>query len=97
MRFKKTLLVLAMAGPASAVAAYPEPDSDPVDQQRAMASQLFTPTVSSHALSPQASKPITTQLSTVVVTAAAPLEPRRSEEHTSELQSRENLVCRLLL
>src|SRR5690606_10927516 len=26
----------------------------------------------------------------------APLEPR-SEEHTSELQSRENLVCRLLL
>src|SRR5579883_2414758 len=26
---------------------------------------------------------------------AAP--PRRSEEHTSELQSRENLVCRLLL
>src|SRR5690606_41508942 len=28
----------------------------------------------------------------------APLgEPPRSEEHTSELQSRENLVCRLLL
>src|SRR5690606_41242996 len=29
----------------------------------------------------------------------APLKqkPRRSEEHTSELQSRENLVCRLLL
>src|SRR5690606_40816763 len=26
-----------------------------------------------------------------------PLELRRSEEHTSELQSRENLVCRLLL
>src|SRR5690606_39920775 len=25
------------------------------------------------------------------------LEIRRSEEHTSELQSRENLVCRLLL
>src|SRR5690606_17770988 len=25
------------------------------------------------------------------------LEPERSEEHTSELQSRENLVCRLLL
>src|SRR5690606_41720611 len=24
-------------------------------------------------------------------------EPTRSEEHTSELQSRENLVCRLLL
>src|SRR5690606_41864978 len=26
-----------------------------------------------------------------------PLAPLRSEEHTSELQSRENLVCRLLL
>ena len=26
-----------------------------------------------------------------------PLEPGRSEEHTSELQSRINLVCRLLL
>src|SRR5690606_40275590 len=26
-----------------------------------------------------------------------PPRPRRSEEHTSELQSRENLVCRLLL
>src|SRR5690606_40927603 len=25
------------------------------------------------------------------------LGPKRSEEHTSELQSRENLVCRLLL
>src|SRR5690606_39491089 len=31
-------------------------------------------------------------------TAAAVARPgRRSEEHTSELQSRENLVCRLLL
>src|SRR5690606_41357685 len=28
---------------------------------------------------------------------AGRLEERRSEEHTSELQSRENLVCRLLL
>src|SRR5690606_40690207 len=28
---------------------------------------------------------------------AEPSPPRRSEEHTSELQSRENLVCRLLL
>src|SRR5215475_2773324 len=27
----------------------------------------------------------------------APVAARRSEEHTSELQSRENLVCRLLL
>src|SRR2546422_6943503 len=30
-------------------------------------------------------------------TAAAPLAPVRSEEHTSELQSRLHLVCRLLL
>src|SRR5215475_12062511 len=29
--------------------------------------------------------------------SAAPSRGRRSEEHTSELQSRENLVCRLLL
>src|SRR5690606_40721421 len=29
--------------------------------------------------------------------ACASTAPRRSEEHTSELQSRENLVCRLLL
>src|SRR5690606_39846827 len=29
--------------------------------------------------------------------ASASAAPRRSEEHTSELQSRENLVCRLLL
>src|SRR5690606_41702705 len=28
---------------------------------------------------------------------ALPAPPQRSEEHTSELQSRENLVCRLLL
>src|SRR5436309_9917603 len=28
---------------------------------------------------------------------ASSREPARSEEHTSELQSRENLVCRLLL
>src|SRR5690606_41684445 len=30
-------------------------------------------------------------------TGAGALLARRSEEHTSELQSRENLVCRLLL
>src|SRR5690606_41470557 len=30
-------------------------------------------------------------------TTLAPASSRRSEEHTSELQSRENLVCRLLL
>src|SRR5690606_40258975 len=30
-------------------------------------------------------------------TGKFPAQPSRSEEHTSELQSRENLVCRLLL
>src|SRR5690606_40705345 len=31
------------------------------------------------------------------VSITIPIAKRRSEEHTSELQSRENLVCRLLL
>src|SRR5690606_39392635 len=31
------------------------------------------------------------------IAAGDPSDPARSEEHTSELQSRENLVCRLLL
>src|SRR3712207_7151885 len=32
-----------------------------------------------------------------VLLAAPPVRPGRSEEHTSELQSRQYLVCRLLL
>src|SRR5690606_40011396 len=32
-----------------------------------------------------------------VRTVTLPFEAERSEEHTSELQSRDNLVCRLLL
>src|SRR5690606_41267167 len=35
--------------------------------------------------------------STRATTMSANPSPTRSEEHTSELQSRENLVCRLLL
>src|SRR5436309_4749482 len=35
--------------------------------------------------------------STVPSTASTVARTERSEEHTSELQSRENLVCRLLL
>src|SRR5256712_10122247 len=31
------------------------------------------------------------------MTALPPIEPTRSEEHTSELQSRSDIVCRLLL
>src|SRR5690606_40814953 len=37
------------------------------------------------------------QLAAPAESGPAPGQPRRSEEHTSELQSRENLVCRLLL
>src|SRR2546427_12400514 len=33
----------------------------------------------------------------LVKPGAHPADPRRSEEHTSELQSQSNLVCRLLL
>src|SRR2546430_3541158 len=33
----------------------------------------------------------------LVLTPCPPLAPLRSEEHTSELQSQSNLVCRLLL
>src|SRR5436309_8346298 len=37
------------------------------------------------------------QSQSLLTSAATQPGPRRSEEHTSELQSRENLVCRLLL
>src|SRR5436309_8333573 len=37
------------------------------------------------------------RLSVVNVGRRVTTSPKRSEEHTSELQSRENLVCRLLL
>src|SRR5690606_40346938 len=48
-------------------------------------------------------RPVATAAHVADVAKAAPviarriLLPSRSEEHTSELQSRENLVCRLLL
>src|SRR3712207_8395030 len=53
--------------------------------------------VSAHDL-PDSVTPLPTRRGDVVVPAprAAPLG-RRSEEHTSELQSRQYLVCRLLL
>src|SRR5690606_41332897 len=37
------------------------------------------------------------ELASIVQSWHAPPRPTRSEEHTSELQSREKLVCRLLL
>src|SRR5690606_39961208 len=39
--------------------------------------------------------PVTTKITLVIVKATLVIQ--RSAEHTSELQSRENLVCRLLL
>src|SRR5690606_41408288 len=39
----------------------------------------------------------TRSFATMAATAASIFRLERSEEHTSELQSRENLVCRLLL
>src|SRR5690606_40043052 len=52
-------------------------------------------------VAPPASKPglvkRLTSYSSCAEAAKPPPGPARSEEHTSELQSRENLVCRLLL
>src|SRR3712207_7659707 len=40
---------------------------------------------------------LASRLRTATTTLVTPMAPRRSEEHTSELQSRQYLVCRLLL
>src|SRR5687768_17970482 len=41
--------------------------------------------------------PITQRIESTILLLPQPLGPTRSEEHTSELQSRLHLVCRLLL
>src|SRR5690606_39866072 len=41
--------------------------------------------------------PPTSTVPVALYTSVGVVTPTRSEEHTSELQSRENLVCRLLL
>src|SRR5258707_9971615 len=48
---------------------------------------------------PASSSGVVTGSKTALVTREQPVrsELRRSEEHTSQLQSRQNLVCRLLL
>src|SRR5207302_11462678 len=46
---------------------------------------------------PDASERLRAEMALQLIIAKALLVGRRSEEHTSELQSRENLVCRLLL
>src|SRR5690606_5314527 len=42
-------------------------------------------------------KTIAPRLNAKLISSLQPRQQKRSEEHTSELQSRENLVCRLLL
>src|SRR5690606_39301640 len=49
------------------------------------------------AISSAASSVTPAPLTAPVAAMAPPVLRKRSEEHTSELQSRENLVCRLLL
>src|SRR5690606_41893100 len=72
---------------------------------------IFDSLLASNATTASSFEPLTNKLVSVAVkasllfvpalnweaTAAASKLPLRSEEHTSELQSRENLVCRLLL
>src|SRR5699024_11239314 len=50
-----------------------------------------------HAFSVVASSIFGTQITLVFAVAKMPPSPHRSEEHTSELQSRFDIVCRLLL
>src|SRR5690606_41763116 len=60
---------------------------------------MFLPTLAAAALAPglvQWLEPALHRTMQVVLPSWWDLDPGRSEEHTSELQSRENLVCRLL-
>src|SRR5690606_39322417 len=59
-----------------------------------LAPSLFAPCVLLHAASPAAHRPAISVAPSMLVWMPPIM---RSEEHTSELQSRENLVCRLLL
>src|SRR5947209_9520756 len=48
-------------------------------------------------LARQISQPMTPRTATAITSISRTRLPSRSEEHTSELQSRQYLVCRLLL
>src|SRR2546427_7861746 len=50
-----------------------------------------------HGVSPRESGPFEFQRGQEVAPCLRPIAAQRSEEHTSELQSQSNLVCRLLL
>src|SRR5690606_41845289 len=96
--------------PASApVSSLSLPDALPIfnpQEQCAMTSLFVSHGAPTFALEPGLAGPALTRLGQQLPRPAAVLvvsphwmtpEVRRSEEHTSELQSRENLVCRLLL
>src|SRR5690606_40883086 len=72
------------------------PSSAAASVHRDSASSASTPYASSNTASTRCpgARPAMCNARAPSATAAA---PARSEEHTSELQSRENLVCRLLL
>src|SRR5690606_39918849 len=59
--------------------------------------QLRRAAASHHHLLLSAPQPVAPVLERVLRALAKAYADKRSEEHTSELQSRENLVCRLLL
>src|SRR5690606_40964571 len=66
-----------------------------IEQSRASIQKFFVNASRNVVSMPSGSKTI--GISVLTEKPASPSMARRSEEHTSELQSRENLVCRLLL
>src|SRR2546422_2932182 len=65
---------------------------------RSAAVPLLPSTVAMMVIGPPAAFPVTTPVPSTLPMVASPLcQVIRSEEHTSELQSRLHLVCRLLL
>src|SRR5688572_31554184 len=60
-------------------------------RQRDARRSLAAPAEARHAISPHATRPVAN------AAFRHPARFQRSEEHTSELQSQSNLVCRLLL
>src|SRR5690606_39460615 len=68
-------------------------NSSPIAQKTKLVNILARPQINIHNLA-EADKDFEKYLAQF---NAETLEQARSEEHTSELQSRENLVCRLLL
>src|SRR3712207_8319625 len=69
------------------VAVIADSGSAPADDTSCWARSLVTTTT----------VPSAAVLMTALVASQSPWPPNRSEEHTSELQSRQYLVCRLLL